>query len=143
MFWGVTGPKKGLQIIPGHKLVAVILETIKVKMKSLIFFNTKSFFYMWSVFRNKIWKSLKKDLWNPWITRGINESSKRKVRLYLRSLKFRINKNVFQYRNYGKPFELIKKLAKRNCFWSVIFNFGSNIKKTLICNEECIRENDT
>lgn len=87
-------------------------------------------------------KITEKDLWNPWITWGINESSKRKVRLYLRSLKIRINKNVFQYRNYGKPFEVIKKLAKTYCFWSAIFNYKSNIKKPLICNEECIREND-
>ena len=119
----------------------MILETIKVKVFNV--FQYKVIFLYVECFPKQKMKITEKDIWNPWITRGVNKSSKLKVRLYLKSLKIRINKNVFQYRNYGKQFEMIKKLAKTNCFWSVIFNYKSNVKKTLICNEGCIRENGT
>ena len=72
----------------------------------------------------------KKDLQNPWITRGIRKSSKRKQKLYVKVLKNRNRKSELEYKNYKKLFESIKKRAKKNYFSSLILKHKNNIKKT-------------
>ena len=51
----------------------------------------------------------KEDLQNPWVTRGITKSSKRKQKF----LNKRNSKNELEYRKYKKLFEPIKKGAKK------------------------------
>ena len=55
----------------------------------------------------------KEDLKNPWVTREIKNSSKRKQKLYLKFLSKRNSKNELEYRKYKKLFEPIKKGAKK------------------------------
>ena len=72
----------------------------------------------------------KKDLQNPWITRGIRKSSKRKQKLYVKVLKNRNRKSELEYKNYKKLFESIKKRAKKNYFSSLTLKHTNNIKKS-------------
>ena len=55
----------------------------------------------------------KEDLKNPWVTREIKNSSKRKQKLYVKFLSKRNSKNELEYRKYKKLFEPIKKGAKK------------------------------
>ena len=73
----------------------------------------------------------KKDLQNPWITRGIRKSSKRKQKLYVKVLKNRNRKSELEYKNYKKLFESIKKRAKKNYFSSLILKHKNNIKELM------------
>ena len=50
---------------------------------------------------------------NPWITKGIRKSSKKKQKVYVRLLKKPTPKNEQQYKNYKNLFETIKKKAKK------------------------------
>ena len=54
-----------------------------------------------------------KDLQNPWTTKGIRRSSKRKQRLYETFLKNRNGKNELEYKNYKHLFESVKKRSKK------------------------------
>ena len=63
------------------------------------------------------------------MTRGIKKSSKRKQKLYNKFLKNRNNQNEYEYKNYKKLFESIKKRAKQNYFSSLIITYKNNIKK--------------
>ena len=55
----------------------------------------------------------KEDLKNPWVTRGIKKSSKRKQKLYVKFLNKRNSKNELEYRKYKKLFAPIKKGPKK------------------------------
>ena len=83
-------------------------------------------------------KMKEKDLRSPWITRGIKKSSKRKQKLLNKFLKNRNNQNEYEYKNYKKLFESIKKGAKRNYFSSLIIKYKNNIKKTWHVIKEAI-----
>ena len=50
---------------------------------------------------------------NPWITKGIVKSSKKKTRLYEKLLKNRTQKNEETYKTYKNLFETIKKRSKK------------------------------
>ena len=54
-----------------------------------------------------------KTIQNPWITKGITKSSKKKQKLYKRFLKKRTPQNEQKYKNYKNLFETIKKKAKK------------------------------
>ena len=66
------------------------------------------------------------------MTRGIKKSSKRKQKLYNKFLKNRNNQNEYEYKNYKKLFESIKKRAKQNYFSSLIITYKNNIKKSML-----------
>ena len=83
-------------------------------------------------------KIKEKDLRSPWITRGIKKFSKQK--LYNKFLKNRNNQNEYEYKNYKKLFESIKKRAKWNYFSSLIIKYKNNIKKTWHVIKEAIRK---
>ena len=83
-------------------------------------------------------KIKEKDLCSPWITRGIKKSSKRKQKLYNEFLKNKSNQSEYEYKNYKKLFESIKKRAKRNYFSSLIIKYKNNIKKTWHVIKEAI-----
>ena len=83
-------------------------------------------------------KIKEKHLRSPWITTGIKKSSKRKQKLLNKFLKNRNNQNEYEYKNYKKLFESIKKRAKRNYFSSLIIKYKNNIKKTWHVIKEAI-----
>ena len=85
-------------------------------------------------------KIKEKDLRSPWITRGIKKSSKRKQKLCNKFLKNRNNQNEYEYKNYKKLFESMKKRVKRNYFSSLIIKYKNNIKKTWHVIKEAIRK---
>ena len=67
---------------------------------------------------------------NPWITKGIKKSSKRKQKLYEKFLKNRNEKNEKLYKSYKSLFESLKRKSKRIYYSSKIKEFENNAKKT-------------
>ena len=51
-----------------------------------------------------------KSLMNPWFTKGLQKSSKRKQKLYEKFLKNRTLQNEKTYKNYKNLFEKVKKV---------------------------------
>ena len=66
---------------------------------------------------------------NPWITKGIKKSSKRKQKLYEKFLKNRNEKNEKLYKSYKSLFESIKGKSKRIYYSSKILELKNNAKK--------------
>ena len=64
---------------------------------------------------------------NPWITKEIKKSFKRKQKLYEKILKNRNEKNK---KSYKSLFESIKCKSKRIYYSSKILEFKNNAKKT-------------
>ena len=67
---------------------------------------------------------------NPWITKGIKKSSKRKQKLYEKFLKNRNEKNEKLYKSYKSLPESVKRKSKRIYYSSKILEFKNNAKKT-------------
>ena len=67
---------------------------------------------------------------NPWITKGIKKSSKRKLKLYEKFLKNRNQKSEKLYKSYKSLFESVKRKSKRIYYSSKILEFKNNAKKT-------------
>ena len=66
---------------------------------------------------------------NPWITKGITKSSKRKQKLYERFLK-KCTQNEQKYKNHKNLFETIKKKANKIYYSSKLLKCTGDIKKT-------------
>ena len=66
---------------------------------------------------------------NPWITKEIKKSSKRKQKLYEKFLKNRNEKNEKLYKSYKSLFESIKHKSKRIYHSSKILEIKNNAKK--------------
>ena len=67
---------------------------------------------------------------NPWITKGIKKSSKRKQKLYKKFLKNRNEKNEKLYKSYKRLFESVRCKSKRIYYSIKILEFKNNAKKT-------------
>ena len=67
---------------------------------------------------------------NPWITKRIKKSSKRKQKLYENFFENRNEKNVKLYKSYKSLFESVKCKSKRIYYSSKILEFTNNAKKT-------------
>ena len=65
---------------------------------------------------------------NPWITKGIRKSFKKKEKLYEQFLKKRTPRGE-QYRNYKNLFEIIKKKAKKIYYSNKLLKCTGDIKK--------------
>ena len=68
----------------------------------------------------------------PWITRGINKSSKGQQKLYLKFLKNHTSENEMNYKNYRRLFQSVKRKSKRN-FYSIflqLLQFQGDLRKT-------------
>ena len=70
-----------------------------------------------------------KDIQSPWITSKIKKSSKRKQRLYDKSLKTRGQKSELEYKIYKNLFEAIKKRSKNLHYLKLFIKHKENIKK--------------
>ena len=75
---------------------------------------------------------------NPWITKGIKKSSKRKQKLHEKFLKNRNEKNEKLYKSDKSLFESAKRKSKRICYSSEILEFKNNAKKTWDVMKELI-----
>ena len=85
----------------------VKLTNIAYESSFDIFFNTYDKYFP------KVRIKIKAEtIQNPWITKGITKSSKKKQKVYERFLKKRIPENEQKYKNYKNIFETIKKKAK-------------------------------
>ena len=82
---------------------------------------------------------------NPWTTKGMKRSSKRKWKLYKKFLKNRNEKNEKLYESYKSLFESVKHMSKKTYYSNKILEFKNNPKKTWgfmkelidkICNTE-------
>ena len=74
---------------------------------------------------------------NPWITRGIAKSSKRKQKLYEKFLKNRSIQNEKIYKDYRKLFETITMKSKW-IYYSEKLQFQGDAKKTRRIMKEVI-----
>ena len=68
---------------------------------------------------------------NPWITRGIAKSSKRKQKLYEKFLKNRSIQNEKIYKDYRKLFETITMKSKRKYYSEKLLQFQGDAKKII------------
>ena len=75
---------------------------------------------------------------NPWITKGIAKSSKRKQKLYEKFLKNRSIQNEKIYKDYRKLFETITMKSKRKYYSEKLLQFQSDAKKTWRIMKEVI-----
>ena len=75
---------------------------------------------------------------NPWITKGIKKSSKRKQKLYEKFLKNRNEKNEKLYKSYKSLFESVKRKSRRIYYSTKILEFRNNAKKTCDVMKELI-----
>ena len=71
-----------------------------------------------------------KNLTSPWITRGLEKSSKRKQCLYDKLLKRRNDKNEKAYKMHKSLFEKLKLQSKKLYFQNKLKQYENNIKNT-------------
>ena len=72
----------------------------------------------------------RKTLQNPWMTKGLLKSSKRKHKLYETFVKKRIPLNENIYKAYKSLFESLKKKSKKNYYTRHHENYQNDIKKS-------------
>ena len=75
---------------------------------------------------------------NPWITKGMAKSSKRKQKLYEKFLKNRSIQNEKIYNNYGKLFETITMKSKWRYYSEKLLKFQAAAKNTWQIMKEVI-----
>ena len=71
-----------------------------------------------------------KNVFNPWMTKGLQKSSKKKQKLYDKFLKSKTNENEKKYKTYKSLFEILKEKSKKNYYWRKLQNRKQNMKKT-------------
>ena len=80
-----------------------------------------------------------KTVFNPWMTKGLQKSSKRKQKLYNKFLKSKTNENEKKYKAYNSLFEIRKKIYySRN-----LDSCKQNMKKTWDTVKEVIGKSKT
>jgi len=80
-------------------------------------------------------------LLNPWMTKGLHKSSKRKQKLYEKYLKHKTYKNEIKYKNYKNLFEKIKKHSKKNYYAKLLEKTHGNTQKTWNVIKQIIGKN--
>ena len=86
------------------------------------------------IFEKFVVTVISKTLKNPWITKGILQSSKTK------QSKSKTYEHEISYKNYRKLFGSIKKRAKSQYYSKMILHYKDNIKKTWQIMKEVIRK---
>ena len=94
-------------------------------------------------FPNKEIEIKTKHLGTPWITKGLQKSSKRKQRSYEKFLKRRTIENENHYKTYKNLFEKIKKNSKKNYYQRKLELNENNIKNTWKVMKEIIGKSKT
>ena len=72
----------------------------------------------------------RKTLQNPWMTKGLLKSFKRKQKLYEKFVKKRSPRNENIYKAYKSLFEGLKKKSKKNYYTRRLENYQNDIKKS-------------
>ena len=75
-------------------------------------------------------KRKRKTLLNPWMSKGLQKSSKKKQKLYDRFLKNRTDLNEKSYKDYKSLFEILKEKSKQLFHKQKLTYCESNVKKT-------------
>jgi hypothetical protein len=70
-----------------------------------------------------------KNLRNPWMTKGLKKSSRKKQKLYDNYLKNKTLNNEIKYKKYKNSFEKLKKQAKKNYYSNLLEKSIGNVKK--------------
>ena len=65
---------------------------------------------------------------NPWVTKGIAKSYKKKQRFYEKHLKKRTPENKQIYKNYKSLFESIKNKSKKHYYSEKLLKLQGNAK---------------
>ena len=71
-----------------------------------------------------------KNVFNPWMTKGLQKSSKKKQKLYDKFLKSKTNENEKKYKTYKSLFEILKEKSKKIYYSRKLENCKQNMKKT-------------
>ena len=82
------------------------------------------------VFPLKTFSVKRKTLQNPWMTKGLLKSSKRKQKLFEKFVKKRSPRNENIHKAYESLFESLKKKSKRNYYTRRLENYQNGIKKS-------------
>ena len=77
---------------------------------------------------------------SPWITKGLQRSSKIKQKLFEKFLKKRNKTDEEKYKAYKTIFETLKKDSKKSCYSNLIDINKNNIKQTWDVMKEIIRK---
>ena len=77
---------------------------------------------------------------SPWITKGLQRSSKIKQKLFEKFLKKRNKTGEEKYKAYKTIFETLKKDSKKSCYSNLIDINKNNIKQTWDVMKEIIRK---
>ena len=82
--------------------------------------------------------SVKKNLLNPSMTKGLLKLSKQKQKLYEKFLKKRTSRNESIYKPYKSLFESLKKNSKKKYYTRRLENYQDDIKKSRDVIQEII-----
>ena len=99
------------------------IKTLHTKVSLIYFFGTYDKYFPKVEIKIKA-----KTIQNPWITKGITKSSKKKQKLYETFLKKRTPQNEQKYKNYNF-FKTIKKKAKKIYYSNKLLKCTGDIKK--------------
>ena len=75
-------------------------------------------------------KIKRKTLLNPWMSKGLQKSSKKKQKLYDKFLKNRTDQNKKRYKDYKSLFEILKEKSKKLFYKKKLADCENNVKKT-------------
>ena len=75
-------------------------------------------------------KRKRKRLLNPWMSKGLQISSKKKQKLYDRFLKNRTDLNEKRYKDYKSLLEILKEKSKQLFLKQILTYRENNVKKT-------------
>ena len=70
-----------------------------------------------------------KNVFNPWMTKGLHKSSKKKQKLYDKFLKSKTNENGKKYKTYKSLFEILNEKSKKSYYSRKLDKWKQNIKK--------------
>ena len=71
-----------------------------------------------------------KDIKSPWISKSLKKSSKKKQRLYIKSLKSKTPEDEFHYKTYKSLFEKLRKKAKITYYSKLLHRYKTDSKRT-------------
>jgi hypothetical protein len=107
-----------------------------------VFIKTFSDLYE-TVFPKYVVEMKRKTIQNPWMTKGLLKSSKRKQRLYEKFLKKRTFKNEEKYKKFKNLYETVRSRSKKLHYSHLISKYEGNIKKTWDIMKEIIGKSKT
>ena len=71
-----------------------------------------------------------KNVFNPWMMKGLHKSFKKKQKLYDKFFKSKTNENEKKCKTYKSLFEILKEKSKNNYYSRKLENCKQNMKKT-------------